>query len=39
MKTLDRKKVDVVNKTPSNPALRDWGGLFPPEFVFDILLP
>jgi len=28
MKTLDRQKLDVVNKTRSNPALRDWRGPF-----------
>ena len=33
MKTLDRQKLDVVNKTRSNPALRDWRGQFTPEFV------
>ena len=32
MKTLDRQKLDVVNKTRSNPALRDWRGQFTPEF-------
>ena len=30
MKTLDRQKLDVVNKTRSNPALRDWRGQFTP---------
>jgi len=33
MKTLDRQKLDVVNKTRSNPALQDWSGQFTPEFV------
>ena len=33
MKTLDRQKLNVVNKTRSNPALRDWRGQFTPEFV------
>ena len=33
MKTLDRQKLDVTNKTRSNPALRDWRGQFTPEFV------
>lgn len=31
MKTLDRQKLDVVNKTRSN--LFGWRGLFTPEFV------
>ena len=33
MKTLDRKKLDVTNKTCSNPASRDWRGHITPEFV------
>jgi hypothetical protein len=33
MKTLDRQKLDVVHQTWSDPALRDWRGHFPPEFV------
>ncbi len=33
MKTLDRQKLDVVNQTRSNPALRDWRGQFTPELV------
>lgn len=33
MKTLDRQKLNVVNQTRSNPALRDWRGQFTPEFV------
>ena len=33
MKILDRQKLDVTNKTRSNPALRDWRGQFTPEFV------
>jgi hypothetical protein len=33
MKIFDRQKLDVVNKTQSNPALRDWRGQFTPEFV------
>ena len=33
MKTLDRQKLDVVSKTRSNPALRDWRGQFTPEFI------
>jgi hypothetical protein len=33
MKTLDRQELDVVNKTQSNSALRDWRGHFMPEFV------
>jgi hypothetical protein len=33
MKTLDRQKLDVVNKTRSNPALWDRRGQFTPEFV------
>ena len=33
MKTLDRQKLDVVNQTRSNPALRDWRGQFTPEFI------
>lgn len=28
MKTLDRQKLDVTNKTRSNPALRNWRGQF-----------
>lgn len=28
MKTLDRQKLDVVNQTRSNPAMRDWRGQF-----------
>jgi hypothetical protein len=31
MKTLDRRKLDVVNKTRSN--IFGWRGQFPPEFV------
>jgi len=30
MKILDRQKLDVVHKTRSNPALRDWRGQFTP---------
>ena len=30
---LDRQKLDVVNQTRSNPALRDWRDQFTPEFV------
>ena len=37
MKTLDRQKLDVVHKTRSNPALRDWSGQFTPEFVASLL--
>lgn len=33
MKPLARQKLDVVNQTRSNPALRDWRGQFTPEFV------
>jgi hypothetical protein len=33
MKPLDRQKLDVVNQTRSNPALRDWHSQFTPEFV------
>ena len=33
MRILDRQKLDVVNKTRSNPALRDWRGQSTPEFV------
>lgn len=33
MKTLDRQKLDVVNKTRNSPALRDWRGQFTPKFV------
>jgi hypothetical protein len=33
MKTLDLQKLDVVNKTRSNPALRDWRGQFTSGFV------
>jgi hypothetical protein len=33
LKIFDRQKLDVVNKTQSNPALRDWRGQFTPEFV------
>jgi hypothetical protein len=33
MKTLDRQKLDVTNKTRSNPALRGWQRQFRPEFV------
>ena len=33
MKTLDRQRLDVVNQTRSNPALRDWRGQFTPEFA------
>jgi len=28
MKPLDRQKLDVVNQTRSNPALRSWRGQF-----------
>ena len=28
MKTFDRQKLNVVNKTRNNPALRDWRGQF-----------
>jgi hypothetical protein len=31
MKTLDRQKLDVTNKTLCHPALRDRRGPFPPE--------
>jgi hypothetical protein len=31
MKTLDRQKLDVVNLTRSNPALRDWRGQSTPD--------
>jgi len=37
MKTLDRQTLDVVTKTQSNPALRDWCGQFTPEFVAYLL--
>jgi hypothetical protein len=33
MKPLDRQKLDVVNQTRSNPALRDGRGQVTPEFV------
>jgi hypothetical protein len=33
LKPLDRQKLDVVNQTRSNPALRAWRGQFTPEFV------
>lgn len=33
MKPLARQKLDVVNQTRSNRALRDWRGQFMPEFV------
>lgn len=33
MKSLDRQKLDVVNQTRSNPALRGWRGQFAPECV------
>lgn len=33
MKTLDRPKPEVIHKTRSNPALRDWRGPLAPEFV------
>ena len=34
MKTLDRQKLDVVNKTRNNPeSFRGWRGQFTPEFV------
>jgi hypothetical protein len=33
MKTLNRQKLDVVNQTRSNPALRAWRGQFTPDFV------
>jgi hypothetical protein len=33
MKTLNRQKLDVVNQTRSNPALRGWRGQFTREFV------
>lgn len=33
MKTLSRQKLDVVNKTLRDPALRDWRGQFTPEFI------
>lgn len=29
---LNRQKLDVVNKTQSNPVSRDWRGHFTPEF-------
>ena len=35
MKILDRQKLDLVNKTRSNPeSFRGWLGQFTPEFVF-----
>jgi hypothetical protein len=33
MKTLDRRKLDVVHQTRSYPELRDWRGQFTPEFA------
>lgn len=33
MRTLDREKLDVVNKTWSNPALWDWRGQSTLEFI------
>ncbi len=33
MKTLAREKLDVVNTSRRNPALRDWRGPYTPEFV------
>jgi hypothetical protein len=33
MKTLDRQKLEVTNRTRSNPVLRDWCGQFTPEFA------
>jgi hypothetical protein len=33
MKALNLKKLIVINKARSNPALRDWRGQFTPEFV------
>jgi hypothetical protein len=33
IKSLDRQKMDVVNKTRSNSELRDWHGPFTPEIV------
>jgi len=38
MKTLDRQMLDVVHKTRSTPALRDWRGQFTPEFIEQDLL-
>ena len=37
MKTLDRQKLDVVNKTQSN--IFGWRGQFTPEFVSDVFTP
>ena len=38
MKTRDRQKLDVTNKTRSNPALSDWRGPFTAEVVgWDLL--
>jgi len=37
MKTLDSQKLDVANKSRSNPALRDWRGQFTPEL--SVLIP
>lgn len=33
MRTLDREKLDFVNKARSNPALRHWCGQFMSGFV------
>jgi hypothetical protein len=33
MKPFDRQKLDLVNQTRSNSALRDWRAQFAPEFV------
>ena len=33
MKTLDRQKLDVLNKTRSNSDLRSWRGQFTPELT------
>lgn len=33
MKPLDHQKLDVVNQTRSNPALRDWRDQFTPELT------
>ena len=33
MKSLARQKLDVVNQTRSNPALREWRDELTPEFV------
>ncbi len=30
---LDRQDLGVFNKTRSDPALRDWRGMFTPHFV------